>query len=291
LSETNNWDFGLRYLSSNTNFSAYFEFLNKWAVNTSVSYTSQSLDARILRGGGAMRLPSVWYENIYGRTDPSKKFCFELATELSMSDNSSALYYSVQPGIKYTPLNTLKLSASFNYSGNRNNLQYISTTCSGNDPRYILGTLEQHTMGITFRVDYNITPELSIQYYGSPFVAVGKYSEFKRVTDAKAAAYQNRFSLLDPTLDSNNMYEVSENNNAVINYSFRNPDFNFSQFRSNFVFRWEYRPGSQIYLVWSQDRTAFAQPGSPALQDGISDLKGIFPNNIFLIKFNRWFSI
>jgi hypothetical protein len=170
-------------------------------------------------------------------------------------------------------------------------VQYISTVYNGNDPRYILGTLDQQTMGITFRMDYNITPELSLQYYGSPFLTVGKYSEFKRVTNAKAAAYQNRFSLLNPGLDGNNMYAVSENNDAVINYSFGNPDFNFSQFRSNLVFRWEYRPGSQCFLVWSQDRTAFAQPGSADLRDGISGLETMFPNNIFLIKFNRWFSL
>ena len=288
LSETNNWDFALRYLSSNANLSAYFEFLNKWAVSTSANYTTQALDTRILRGGSAMLLPSTWYQSLYARTDPSAKICFELNTELSSSASGSARYYSVQPSLKYTPINTLKLSASFNYSGNRNDLQYITTTNNDNQQRYILGKIDQKTLGITFRVDYNITPELSIQYYGSPFATVGKYSDFKRVTNYRANNYPDRFVELTPTLNSSNTYLVSENNNS---YNFGNPNFNFSQFRSNLVFRWEYRPGSQFYLVWSQDRTAFSQPGSQNLNDGMRGIKGIFPNNIILAKFNYWFSI
>jgi len=288
MSETNNWDFGLNYLSSNVNLGAYFEFLNKWAVNTSVSYTTPSLDTRILRGGSAMLLPNGWYENLYARTDPSSKFCFELNTELSTSGYGSARYYSVQPSVRFTPINTLKLSTSFNYSGNRNDLQYITTVDGDNDPKYILGKIDQQTLGVTFRVDYNITPELSIQYYGSPFATIGKYSDFKRVTDPKASNYTDRFSGLTPTLNGSNTYEVSENNT---NYNFGKPDFNFDQFRSNLVFRWEYRPGSQFYLVWSQDRTTFSQPGSPNLNDGMNSIKGIFPNNILLAKFNYWFSI
>src|ERR1035437_2382919 len=107
LSETNNWDFALRYLSSNANLSAYFEFLNKWAVSTTVSYTTQALDTRILRGGSAMLLPEIWDQSLYVKTDPSAKICFELNTELSTSGCRSAQYYSVQPGLKYTPINTL----------------------------------------------------------------------------------------------------------------------------------------------------------------------------------------
>jgi hypothetical protein len=291
LSETNNWDFGLRYLSSTVNLGTYLEFLNKWGFNASASYTSQSLDTRILRGGNAMLVPSVSYENVYVRTDPSKKLFFELSSELSASGYNSYRYYSVQPGIRYTPINTIKLSASFNYSGNRNDLQYITTTTTnGNDPAYILGRIDQHTMAVTFRVDYNITPEISIQYYGSPFATVGKYAAFKKVIDPKAGNYYNRFSNLKPALNGNT-YEVSENNNGLIDYSFENPNFDFSQFRSNLVFRWEYRPGSQFNFVWSQDRTAYVQPGNQLLGKGMSSLKNIFPNNIFLIKFNYWFSI
>lgn len=86
-------------------------------------------------------------------------------------------------------------------------------------------------------------------------------------------------------------YDVSENNNSIVDYSFNNPDFSFVQFRSNLVFRWEYRPGSQIYIVWLQDRTNFEQPGAENVNNTMGKIKSTFPNNIFLVKINYWFSL
>lgn len=290
FSQTNNLDFGMRYLSSNADLNTYFEFVNQWALSASGSYTTQSLDTRILRGASAMLIPSVWYESLYARTNGSKKFSCALSTEFSKSGNNSAQYYSVSPSIVYTPFNTLKLSTSFNYSSKQDELQYIATASERDKQKVILGKIDQHTLGITFRVDYNITPELSIQYYGSPFATTGKYTGFKKVTDPKADEYYSRFFKLTPVLKDNN-YEVSENNNETVDYSFKNPNFDFSQFRSNLVFRWEYLPGSQLYFVWSQDRTEYMEPGIQDLGKKISNIKDIFPNNIFLVKFKYWFSI
>ncbi|MGE5499620.1 MAG: DUF5916 domain-containing protein, partial [Syntrophothermus sp.] len=73
-------------------------------------------------------------------------------------------------------------------------------------------------------------------------------------------------------------------------YSINNPDFNYQQFRSNLVVRWEYKAGSTLYLVWGQERTAFEQAGSFSFNKGLKNLSGLFPKNIFMIKFNYWFS-
>ncbi|NWJ53036.1 MAG: hypothetical protein HXX14_19455 [Bacteroidetes bacterium] len=290
ISQINNWDFGMHHLSSGGNLNINLGFLNKWTINNSLNYTSQALDTRILRGGYAMLVPSLWVNSFSVGTDPSKKTTFSLNTYVSASGNQSSRYYSVEPGVSIMPLNTLKFSMSVNYSSNKDNLQYVDTKSVGNENRYILGKIDQHTLSATFRIDYNITPELSIQYYGSPFASVGKYSDFKVVTNPRDANYQNRFSLLSPVMN-NSTYNVSENGSSHITYSFSNPDFNFDQFRSNFVFRWEYRPGSQIYFAWSQDRTEYITPGYNSVSDAIGNIKNIFPKSVFLIKLNYWFSI
>ena len=290
FSQFNNWDYGMNYLNSGGRLGLYLEFLNKWAISTSVNFTSEALDTHILRGGYAMLVPAVWSHSFYVRTDPSEKIYFDMSTNVSMAKNQSLRYFSIQPGISVIPINTLKISMSINSSSNIDHLQYIDTKSVNNGQRYVLGTIDQHTLGATFRIDYNITPELSIQYYGSPFATVGKYSEFKSVTNPKAAEYSSRYTILNPVLKDGS-YEISENNNSVIDYTFGNPDFNFSQFRSNLVFRWEYRPGSQIYFVWAQDRTQYSMPGNNSVYDAAGDLQAVYPNNIFLIKFNYWFSI
>ncbi|MCX6120823.1 MAG: DUF5916 domain-containing protein [Ignavibacteriales bacterium] len=290
LEQFNNWDYGMNHLYSGGKLSIYLEFLNNWAISTSANFTGQALDTHILRGGSAMLVPAIWSHSFYVRTDPSEKIFFDFTTNASLSNNKSSQYILIQPGISVMPINTLKITMSVNYSDNLNNLQYIDTKSVNGDKKYILGKIKQQTIGATFRIDYNITTELSIQYYGSPFATVGKYSDFKSVTNPKAAEYNDRYSILNPVFNGNN-YEISENNIAQVNYSFGNPDFNFSQLRSNLVLRWEYRPGSQIYFVWSQDRTNYIMPGNTSVYNAVGDLGNVYPNNIFLIKINYWFSI
>ena len=76
-----------------------------------------------------------------------------------------------------------------------------------------------------------------------------------------------------------------------MDYNFSNPDFNFLQFRSNLVLRWEYKPGSSLFLVWSQGRTGYLPNGEFAFMDNMQDLFQVHPHNVFLIKFSYGFNL
>ncbi len=290
LEQFNNWDFGLTHLSSGARVEVHLEFLNNWAISANCGYTAQALDTRLLRGGHAMLVPAMWDGSLYIRTDPSERVFFGLTTSASRSGGHSAQHYSVEPDASVTPFNTLRVSVGVNYSSNTDNLQYVGTKSFNDETRYILGKIHQHTLGATFRIDFNITPELSIQYYGSPFASVGTYSEFKTIRNPVAPDYAERYSSINPVLRNNN-YDMSESNNGHIDYSFWNPDFTFSQFRSNLVFRWEYRPGSHLYVVWSQEKTAYLMPGGGAVSEALGNLQDLYPGNIFLAKCSYWFSL
>jgi hypothetical protein len=105
-----------------------------------------------------------------------------------------------------------------------------------------------------------------------------------------AGNYYDRFEIIKPVLNGSN-YNIYKNNNTTLDYSFTNPNFIFEQFRSNLVFRWEYRPGSQFYFVWSNNMTDSENPAYYPVGYALGRINGIFPNNVFLIKFNYWFSI
>jgi hypothetical protein len=268
----------------------YLEFLNIWSFSTSFSYSGQSLDTRILRGGSAMLVPEVWYGSCDVRTDPSERVLVSCSAGYSGSGNSSATQNYVEPGLTVTPFDALRISMGFRYSSNRDNLQYVDTRGEPADARYILGTINQQTLGATFRIDFNLTPELSIQYYGSPFASVGRYSEFKTVASPRADTYGDRFAPIHPVL-RNGIYEVQEIGSSQIDYTFPNPDFAFSQFRSNLVVRWEYRAGSQIYFVWSQGKTHSTGDGNGSVTGAMRDLADVYPENIVLVKCSYWLSI
>ena len=292
VEQGNNWDFSGQYLSSDGTLNISADFKNRWGVSGILKYRNQTLDNRILRGGDAMLIPSNWTETFTLRSDQSKKVTMNLASTASFSREHSYNFNDYTAGISVRPVNTLLLSMNVDYSKKTDQLQYVDTEIFNSSNRYILGQLNQETLGLTFRVDFNITPELSIQYYGSPFATLGSYSDFKVITKPRDSDFNNRFKIIqNPVLLNGKDYLVDENNDQVTDYSFKKPDFNFNQFRSNMVFRWEYRPGSQIFLVWSNERTDWLNPGNEPLQSAVNRLVNTAPNNIFLIKLNYWFSI
>ena len=112
------------------------------------------------------------------------------------------------------------------------------------------------------------------------------------MTAPKADKYSDRFEVYtDPVLTdgSYNLYDYQSGLRA--DYTIPNPDFNFHQFRSNLVAKWEYRLGSFIYFVWSGDRTGRSSMSEASLGDSYKQMRDLFPNNIFLIKLNYWFSL
>jgi len=94
---------------------------------------------------------------------------------------------------------------------------------------------------------------------------------------------------LVPYKDHGKEYWLDRNESGSYDLRIANPGFNYQQFRSNLVLRWEYRPGSTLYFVWSQDRTGYHQAGPFSFGDGYKLLGETFPGNIFMIKLNYWF--
>jgi hypothetical protein len=137
----------------------------------------------------------------------------------------------------------------------------------------------------------NLTPEFSVQYYGSPFISRGSYSEFKHVTNPEAKLYEDRFAVFNNAPLIGNTYQFDENNDMVSDYTIDNPDFNFHEFRSNFVAKWEYRLGSFVYFVWSSERTGRTGSSEASIGESYKELRSVFPKNVFLIKLNYWFSL
>ncbi len=151
-------------------------------------------------------------------------------------------------------------------------------------------------MKLSLRLNYNITPDLTIQYWGQPFLAAMDYSDFKMITDSKASEFTDRFhTFTDEEIrfaESENNYYVDENRDGTDEYSFENPDGNFDQFLSNLVVRWEFRPASTIYLVWSQTRDYNDETGSFSLDQNIVNLYTTDkPYNVFLLKFTYRFGL
>jgi hypothetical protein len=291
LEQFNSWNFNGSYLGSGGHLNVMAEFKNNWSVGANMIFHSSAIDPRKLRGGPEMIMPNSMTAFGHLKTDPSKKFITEFEYRYERFGDHSGSVSEFGPGISVRPLNSLKIEVKANYLKNHDDLQYVAARNYLAEKRYILGTIDQNTLGLTLRVDLNLTPEFSVQYYGSPFVSRGTFSEFKRIYDPEAENYENRFDLFENPPFDGTSYTLDENNDMIADYSIGNPDFNFYEFRSNLVAKWEYRLGSFIYLVWTSNRSGSNKLSNATVGDSYRQLRDVFPNNIFLIKLNYWFSL
>jgi hypothetical protein len=292
LEQVNSWNFNGDYLHSGAHLEFISEFKNQWGLTANIMGHTKSLDTKILRGGYDMKMPQRL--DIMGalNTDPSRKFTATLGYGFETRGNSSAKSFELKPGINYRPINNIKFGVTADYIKNNDELQYIATSYEVPGNRYILGAIDQKTLGLTFRVDVNLTPEFSIQYYGSPFISRGSYSKLKYITNPESDTYADRYALYTSAELSDGVYNLHDDfGGSTVNYSVANPDFNFHEFRSNLVAKWEYRLGSFIYLVWSSEKSGATALSKASIGDSYKQLRSIFPNNIFLIKLNYWFSL
>lgn len=201
---------------------------------------------------------------------------------------SAGVDFTVKPGQSFTA------TVTPSWSRNRNDIQYVTKTDEGD--RYILSQINQQIVSMSLRMNYNITPDLTIQYWGQPFLAAMDYSKFKAVTDPRAEKLEDRFHLItdqETVYDAvENRYLIDENRDGTVDYSFDNPDNNYDQFLSNLVVRWEFRPGSTLYLVWSQTRSYSDSTGSFSLGDNLDNLyTSKKPYDVFLVKFTYRFGL
>jgi hypothetical protein len=294
LDQFNLWNFNRTFLGAGGNLNFYAEFKNNWTFMNNLIYQTAITDTRFLRGGPQMKLPFTISESGTLSTDQlqqSKTVVLNFTYGFQSRGNQSANSYSLGPGITVRPFQKLKIGMTANFTKNHDLLQYVSTPDYLSDKRYVFGTIDQNTVGLTFRVDLNITPEFSVQYYGSPFISRGSYSDLKYITNPVADQFIDRFRIYNNIILHDGIYSIDENGDRRQDYAVANPDFNFHQFRSNLVAKWEYRLGSFIYLVWSRDMTGNTGLSGASYSSSLKELMKVSPYDVFLVKLSYWFSL
>ncbi len=282
------WDFGGNPIYSGLMAYGELQFNNQWTfvVRSSADYNMH--DNSKLRGGPSFHDPSRIFVRANIETNTTKRFYMDIGFRQSWGEFDYYRKNAWDAGFTYRPFNALSVAFHPNVYGTRDDLQYVDELSYKGEPRYILAQLEQTTVVFRFYVDLNITPDLTIQYFGSPFISAGAYSHFKMVENASADAYAERTHEYTENQiaynEKDEIWDVDENMDGVTDYRIDNPDFNFKQFQSNLVLRWEYTPGSMIYFVWTQVKTNYDYPGIFDFGEDFSRLLATRGDNVFMIK-------
>lgn len=284
------WNFAGELTGPGGNINMHTQLKNYWNFHMGGNLNGEGLSTTELRGGPAIKLPgskNVWLA--FGSNEQKKLTGEVQMMVLEGNIKNTKSMFNVKVSLGYRPSKSLKITLSPDFTANNDQLQYVTQQEYGNKKTdYIFARIHQKTLSASLRINYTITPDLSIQYWGQPFVSAGKYTEFKRITDSRSDEYTDRFDELSTTSElaytnQDKMYHVSDQAGNQL-YSFDQPDFNVKEFLSNMVVRWEYRPGSTIYLVWSQTRSQSVTNGNFNFRNDLTDLFDNKPYNVFLLK-------
>lgn len=256
-----NWMFDGTRKELGGNINMNFQYNNNWSNGFGFNRSWGGLNPSLNRGGPMIRVPKnriVWG---YFSTDGRKKVEFEMFGMYYVNDDNSKRW-NIEPEVTWRPRQNVQFSGTFSYVDNHSAWAWIGSAEDENgETQYIWSTMDQKTIRLTLRTDLTLTPTLSIQYYAQPFFTAGDYYDLMRVDDPYAKDFDKRFEKFGDRIsynEDNAEYEVDRNLDGIAEYSIPGQvDFNYKQFRSNLVLRWEYKTGSSLFLVWSQGFTDY----------------------------------
>lgn len=265
LSNRINWNFAGQHLhtSCQANFSG--EFRNFWLASLRIGRELKDISQTALFGGPSLRRPNGTSVAFQLSTDRRQRLVYSLSSTNVWGTDNGIRIWSYEAGVDWRPIDALRIFANAALRAYQRPVQYVSRAAFSDYPtRYIAGTVDQRTLSFTLRVNYNVTPDFTLQFYGQPFISRGNYDAFKYIDNPLSPVLEERFRAYNEAelFFADGRYVVSESSGERPPYSFANPDFSFIQFRSNLVARWEYVPGSEIFLVWSQSTTPPGDPGA-----------------------------
>ena len=261
-------------------------------------------DERLTRGG-----PTVIHYgyNLYSAdfgTDPRKQVVGNFTVQRSTPrDNNEGGRVFYSPGVTLKPSSRLLVSLSPSLDIDNTSQQYVTAVSDATVPagfagnRYVFGKLQQKTLSMNTRVNMTFTPNLTLEMFAQPFLASGDYSSFKEFSEVKSKnmniyGRDNGSTIAantDPQTGALTGYTVDPDGpGPAAAFSIDNPNFNLRSLRGTGVLRWEYRPGSTLYFVWTQERNGFDQFGNFDFSRDRSALFRDRPTNIFQIKGTYW---
>ena len=258
------------------NTNTHITFPNTWSFHMggTIGQLGPTYCYSCARGGPAVRQDSYFAPWLGINGDDRKTIVPYLWFNWFRGDGGRSRSFSFSPEVALKIASRVTASFSPSYRRSRNDVQPLGGTTDTNDvTHYLFAHLEQKQLALTTRFTYPFAANMTLQVYAQPFISKGTYTNVRELSATpRAADYDSRYQAYGDTAVTNNIV-----------------GFNFKQFRSNVVFRWEYRPGSALFVVWSQGRRGFdGSEGTRSFGGDLEDLFDLRPDNTFLVKLSYW---
>jgi len=293
------WNFGGVQQYRRVSLEAEAEFNNFWRGFIGGSLAPDAQSDVLTRGGPLMKRTNDWSVNAGLFSNRAANTSWRAFANY-LGDDIGGSFFSLSAGISLRPGPQLEFSIDPRYSRSIDTRQYVTTrdgtrpevcvNCAG---RYIFGTIDQTTISAQFRLNYSFTPDMTLEFYAEPFASSGQYVDFgelqaARTNDLRIYGDPGTGTIINQ--DSTGTYNVIDGVDPGT-FQFEDPNFNFLSFRSNVVLRWEWRPGSTLFLVWQQNNSNSDDPNARANLGSLFESFAGIGDNFFAIKISYWIPV
>jgi hypothetical protein len=294
----NGYTFGGERLTTGFNLNGSFNLKNNWGAWFGTDNELEALRADVLRGGPAFTGPAYSSFDTGFFTDSRRKVSGEVFGGGWREWETSGGGANIGASVNVRASSQLRLSMGPQFSVGQDPWGFVDVPRENDGAgaaHYVFADLAQKTFSLTTRASYAFTPKLTLEFYAQPFVATGQYDTFREVVEPRAGDFDDRFREYGNELKlAGSRFSVDTDADGDEDYGWDAPNFNVKELRSNTVLRWEYRPGSALFVVWSHGRQNFDNPGEFRLG---RDVRRLFSSddapatNVLLVKVNYWLNL
>jgi hypothetical protein len=276
------------------------QLANFWGFSLRGGYNPEFSNDRLTRGGPLASVPSTWNVDFQARSDSRRRVV--VGSELYYRTDASGEYDQVVAvNVDVRPSAALRVRVGPQWVHEKDTDQFVrslaeplATATFGR--RYVFADVEQTTVSMGTRVDWTFTPTLSLQMYAQPFSARGDFRNYKEFLEPGAfrfAVYGKDAGTITRD-ETTGVYRVDPDGAGPaqpfdVGGGFGERDFDLRSLRGSAVLRWEYRPGSALFLVWQQERGGVSFAGDFAQADNDGSLFRDPARNILVVKASWWF--
>jgi hypothetical protein len=268
-----------------------WQFMNQWQLEMSADAAPQTMNNRRTRGGPVTLNRPMFEVNGWLGTDSKRALSYSLGCYGFRVPETRSFAFQLQPAVEWKPVSSFLMQVGPGIERYVEDAQYVTASQvpdPGNVPadfggrHYVFARLDQTTVSANLRLNVSFTPDLSLQTFIQPLISAGHYTDFKELARSRSydflhhSTYDPATDMVDP--DGPGPAPATPNDN----WNF--PQFNFKSLRGNAVLRWEYRPGSALFLVWTQERTDDQLFSGLEFRRSFDRLVTAQPSNIFLVK-------
>ena len=284
-------------LRTDEQLQAYYgmQLPNYWNLRSFAIHRPTVDDDRLTRGGPVVKRTGYDFGHLQLSTDARQRAVFDMSVETSRGIDADTRSLTLSPGMALKPAASVFVQISPTFNVDEDAAQYVTTVADptatafyGN--RYVFSYIRTHTVSVDTRVNWTMRPDVTLQLFVQPFVASGAYTQFREFAAPRTVRKVDYGPGQISYVDSTRTYTVDPDGStgAAQPFTFQNPNFTVRSLRGTAVLRWEYHPGSALFLVWTQQRAGGDDAGDFRIRRDYSALLRERPDNVFLIKATYW---